>query len=118
MVLTRAEDRVGDDLVVALEDHFGAQPHHAVAVRHVVDEAGAREPQLKRSDELAHIRLLELGRVVLGVLAQVAQLARLLDRGRDRGAKLLLQPLELLAEPLPGGPRHDRDVGLAPRLAG
>ena len=76
----------------------------------VVDEARAREPQLQRGHQLAHVRLLELRRVVLGVLLEVAQLAGLLDGGRDRGAQLALQALQLLLEPLPGGARHHRDL--------
>src|SRR5438132_14429075 len=48
--------------------------------------------------------------MVLGILAQIAQLARLLDRLRKLRAQLALHLLELAAQPLPCGPRHHRQI--------
>ena len=73
---------------------------------------------LQSGNLLADVGLLELGGVVLGVLLQVPELARLLDRGRDRGLELALQSIQLLLQALPGGSRHHGGVhvGLAPHL--
>ncbi len=80
----------------------------------LVDHRGAAQPLLELGDPLLEQRLLVLGVVVLGVLGDVAELARLLDPRRDlapfRGREVLDLLFELL-EPFRG------DYGLATHLS-
>ena len=64
----------------------------------LVDHRGAAQPLLELGDPLLEHRLLVLGVVVLGVLRDVAELARLLDPLGDLAALVGGQVLELLAE--------------------
>src|SRR5262249_38814707 len=58
------------------------------------------EPRPQRADARLEQALLVLRRVVLEVLGEVAELARLLDRGDDLGAARALELGELLAQRL------------------
>src|SRR5207244_11846448 len=89
-------------LVLDLDD--GADPD-LVATR-IVDDLCVVEPCAKRADARLEHALLVLRRVVLEVLGEIAELARLLDRGHDFGAARPREVGELVAY----------GFGLLPRL--
>ena len=97
--LGRADDleflRVAGFLVFDVDDR--AELDLVGAERLLVDHGGAAQPLFELGDPLLEQRLLVLGVVVLGVLGDVAELARLLDPlrdlaplGRSRGARFPL----------------------------
>ena len=81
---------------VALDVDDRADPD-GVGVR-VLDDLGAVEPGAQRADARLEQALLVLRRVVLEVLGQVAELARLLDRRDDLGSPRTFELRELLAQ--------------------
>jgi len=110
---------LADDLVGALllgvlvdEGHGRAELDHLAGKLGDVDHLGARNLILK----LEHAALdeaLALARgVVLGILRDIAVLARLGDRADDRGTFDRLQLLELLFKPLEAFRRHGNLVHL------
>src|SRR3954451_10618979 len=107
--LRRADDRVGRRLaLLVLDVDRRADPDHVVGQLGGVDDLRRVQPLLELRDPRLEHRLLVLGVVVLGVLGDVAELARLLDALGDLATLRRLQLLELRLEPFEalGGQNH------------
>ena len=83
---------------VGLDVDDGADADHVAATP--LDDLRPVEPGAQRADARLEQALLVLGGVVLEVLGEVAELARLLDRLDDLGAARALELLELGAQRL------------------
>jgi hypothetical protein len=90
-----------DVAALGLLERHGRPEDHAVAagVLRDVDHLGARDPVLDLEDAALDVRLLVLGRVVLGVLGEVAVRARLGDLLHDLRTLDRLEALQLLLQP-------------------
>ena len=74
------------------------------AVVAAVDDLGVLEDRFELADAALHVALLVLGRVVVAVLRQVAELARPLDRLGDLDAAPGGEVVELRLQPVEGRP--------------
>src|ERR1041385_7013513 len=117
MVLAVAENPVGNRVAPVLEHDLRAEARDPLAVFRVLDEPGAGNAALQRGRARLGVALLELRGVVLGVLLEVAELARALDRLRDRRLQLAIEILELALEQHPCRARHHRHVEVLGLLA-
>src|SRR5262249_19815890 len=92
-------------------DQLHRRPEHHLVTRQLrdVDHLGARDPVVQAEDPALDVRLLLLGRVVLGVLAQVAVGAGDLDLPGDLQPLHGLELLQLFLE-APETGRGDRDT--------
>ena len=98
--LELAHDPV-EDLVAALrvgEVDGGAEDHPVAGELGDVDHVGGGDPVLDLGDAPLDVRLLLLGRVVLGVLGEVAVGPRLGDLPHDALALHALEALQLLLQ--------------------
>src|SRR5206468_8426264 len=90
-----------------LKPHLRSHTHARGVHLDGLEEPGAVEEVHQLLGARGGVCLPLLRRLVLGVLAQIPELSRLFDRGRDHGLEIELELLELGLEPLVGGTRHD-----------
>src|SRR6185503_9229524 len=109
--LVGPDDPVANLLALLVLEPHGGGERHPVAARRRVDHLGGADLAVQLVDPALGEALLLAGRVVLGVLGEVAVGARLGDRLDDGGALDALEALELLLELVVArsghrGPRH------------
>ena len=113
VALLDVADEVGLGVVVgvAVVDDGDDDARADDALGRALDDLAVVQDRVELADAALHVALLVLGRLVVAVLRQVAQLAGPLDGLRDLDAAARREVLVLGLEPLVGAPGELVDIG-------